>query len=119
MIKVIGVIGIISVFIAIILYSIGNLQMNKGMVQHVINTTKDPYMHYVCRVNGKEIKGKVPVDISWFSFDDNGYISFFRFMWTLFKRSIYIGKHEQDLIQIEDEAVDKETINNKKWTYKG
>lgn len=105
MIKVIGVIGIISVFIAIILYSIGNLQMHKGLVQHVINTTKDPYMHYV--------------DISWFSFDDNGYISFFRFMWTLFKRSIHIGKHEQDLIQIEDKSVDKEAVNDKKWTYKG
>lgn len=46
MIKVIGIIGIISVFVTIILYSIGNLQMNRGLIQHVINTTKDPKMPF-------------------------------------------------------------------------
>lgn len=115
MLKVIGVIGIISVFMAIILYSIGNLQLNRGLVQHVLNTTKDPYMHYICKVNGKKIKGRAQIDISWFKFDDSGYISFFMFTWTMLSRGHYIKKHEQHLIDVVDEDVSIDDLKGVKW----
>lgn len=83
--KIIGIIGIISVFIAIVVYSLLNLQINEALAKRIIYSGEQSHLDYKLVVkdkNGKKKKvtTRVMVNIKWFPFDEVEYISLFRFL---------------------------------------